>query len=491
MKENLKQFYQKHKRTIWISIISIFYTAFLICLTFFHENWRDEAQAWLMCRDLSFIDLLKQLKIEGHPCLWYLILFPFAKLGFPYHTMNIISALLIGASVFLILKKAPFHISIKILIMTSIPFIYQHSIIARNYSLIPLIISLLAIYYFQKNKHPFIYGFLLVLLFNTHSLMLGLGLLLCLDWIIEFIKTPKNKKNKNTIISLILVLIALGLVIAFYHAGMVNNADYGVFSIKSLNIPYIFKNGLNTLHYFSNQYTPIWYKSITGFIMTTMVILLFIVLLIYNKKQAIIYLGAIAFQWIIFTYSVPASPHRVMVIVYVAIFCSWLVLKENKKKSAKYILTIILLIFFINLSYLSIKPIRQDIQKNYSSSKDMAQYLNNNISGDYEIIGIFDFKIESILPYLPKKIKAWSPITKQNYTFITWNEERNMVLKPEEMLNNITEHFSSPKALYYIFAPRESEEFKNMLLKNKQLKFLYKTRTSICGESYELYQLLL
>ena len=31
-----------------------------------HEAWRDEAQSWLIARDLSFIDILKQMKFEGH-----------------------------------------------------------------------------------------------------------------------------------------------------------------------------------------------------------------------------------------------------------------------------------------------------------------------------------------------------------------------------------------------------------------------------------------
>ena len=34
-----------------------------------HENWRDEAQAWLLARDLSVPELIEQMSYEGHPCL--------------------------------------------------------------------------------------------------------------------------------------------------------------------------------------------------------------------------------------------------------------------------------------------------------------------------------------------------------------------------------------------------------------------------------------
>ena len=65
-------------------LIFTIYLTFTFIVMINHEAWSDEAQAWLLVRDLDFFSLLKQLAIEGHPSLWYLILFPFVKLGFPY-----------------------------------------------------------------------------------------------------------------------------------------------------------------------------------------------------------------------------------------------------------------------------------------------------------------------------------------------------------------------------------------------------------------------
>ena len=48
-----------------------------------HVNWRDEAQAWLLARDLSPVQLFRQMSYEGYPCLWHLLLMPLAKLGLP------------------------------------------------------------------------------------------------------------------------------------------------------------------------------------------------------------------------------------------------------------------------------------------------------------------------------------------------------------------------------------------------------------------------
>ena len=81
---------------IFLLIIYILITCTSI---FFHEIWRDEAQAWCLARDLNFIDLYTQTRIEGHPFLWYLTLFPFTKMHLPVEAMQILSTILASLSV--------------------------------------------------------------------------------------------------------------------------------------------------------------------------------------------------------------------------------------------------------------------------------------------------------------------------------------------------------------------------------------------------------
>ena len=56
-----------------------------------HELWRDEANVWLMARELTPWELLGEIKYQGHPCLWYLLVMPFAKAGLPFKTIGILS----------------------------------------------------------------------------------------------------------------------------------------------------------------------------------------------------------------------------------------------------------------------------------------------------------------------------------------------------------------------------------------------------------------
>lgn len=60
----------------------IVYAVITFCCVYFHEQWKDEAQSWLLAKNLNFVELINQMKYEGHPLLWYIIIMPFAKLRF-------------------------------------------------------------------------------------------------------------------------------------------------------------------------------------------------------------------------------------------------------------------------------------------------------------------------------------------------------------------------------------------------------------------------
>ena len=168
----MKRFIKENKVEIIIMFVYVIST-FIIGM-FFHEKWRDEAQAWLMARDLNLFDLLKQMKYEGHPFLWQLILMPFAKLGFPYITESLISLLFMWIATWLLLIKSPFDKLVKIFILLSLPIIYFYPVIARNYSLIPLALFIIAILYKDRNEKKVHYCLAILFLAYTHILMWGL-----------------------------------------------------------------------------------------------------------------------------------------------------------------------------------------------------------------------------------------------------------------------------------------------------------------------------
>lgn len=277
-----------------ISLVSIF----------FHEQWRDEAQSWLLVRDLNLFELFSQLKYEGHFLLWYLIIMPFAKLGFPYITQNIISWFICLIAIILINLKSPFKTYQKILFTFSTPLIYFFPVVSRCYCLIPLAISLLAIFYKNRKEKPFRYILSIVLLANTHTLMLGMVGILLLDFYIDCIKTRKTNsktQNKKYILSFVLVVILLFITALPLFASLTTNRTIYTNTNIDINKTKFPLNILSNIYLVILSMYPVIYNIPIFEIIIIFTIFIFAIILakIYTKSF-IEFL--IAFLWQVFIY---------------------------------------------------------------------------------------------------------------------------------------------------------------------------------------------
>ena len=108
--ENKNQF-QKH---FFYALLLVLYVSLHLFLILHHEAFRDEAQAWTIAKNTTLSELFADLSIEGHPCLWFLIIRPFAKLGMSYRYFGMISLVFMGISAALFLYLAPFGDALKI-----------------------------------------------------------------------------------------------------------------------------------------------------------------------------------------------------------------------------------------------------------------------------------------------------------------------------------------------------------------------------------------
>ena len=52
-------------------IILLIYFLSISIVSYFHEPWGDEAQAWLIARDCTYKEMIFEIgHLEGHPFLW-------------------------------------------------------------------------------------------------------------------------------------------------------------------------------------------------------------------------------------------------------------------------------------------------------------------------------------------------------------------------------------------------------------------------------------
>ena len=147
-----------------------------------HEGWFDEAQAWLLAREVGPIDLLVHyVRYEGTPPLWHLLLMIPAKLGLPFEFIKVIALCFSSLAVWLILFKAPFPLLFRVLFPFTFFLFYQYAVVARSYCMVMPLLALLAVEYPCRREHPVRHVLLLVLLsqVSLHAALIAGGLFVC------------------------------------------------------------------------------------------------------------------------------------------------------------------------------------------------------------------------------------------------------------------------------------------------------------------------
>lgn len=367
------------KNLCWL--IFILYTIINLILMLKHEPWRDEIHAWLMAKELSIAELIEASRFDGHPILWHLILMPFAKLGFPIITLNIIGYIVVLISAWIFLFKTNLSLFFKTIVIFTVPFTYIFSSISRNYCLILLLLMLIVVLYDKKNDKPILYSILIVLLVHTHSLAWGIvaGLTITFHFK-EIIMYFRNKKNtadiKKIIIGLTLIAVStISVVLELYGT---TNSDYGVGS---------------------NSYVTYCIKIMLGMMCFA---LLFTLFSKSNYDEFLILLCSFAFQILIYTCVYSSVLFQRFMLIFVILLFYLMLLSKTKLPRKKLDLICIVYLIFICIFACNnfINTIIKDIKYPYSSAKEMANYINKNLPKNTTVLIDASIIGQSIIPYL-------------------------------------------------------------------------------------------
>ena len=162
------------------------FLAALGAVSYFHEPWFDEAQAWLIARDASYGDILFLLPhYECHPPLWHLILSLPAKLGVPFEAgLKTIGFLIPAVTAALLLFRSRLPRPVRLCLPFGYFFFYQYGVIVRPYSLMLLTALLLGMTFPARERHPWRTVGLLALLCLTsaYGIVLSAGIAACMVW---------------------------------------------------------------------------------------------------------------------------------------------------------------------------------------------------------------------------------------------------------------------------------------------------------------------
>ena len=157
----------------------------------YHEPWRDETHSWLIVQlSDSLPDLFVNKAYEGHPMLWYLLLYAVKEfIGNSFPDAQILNWLLSVGAVCLLVQFSSFSLPVKILLTFSYFLSFEYAILARNYAVaIVLLFAVCSLFRFRHQHWPYlaICG-LLALLFQASAYALIIGACLYVTLLAELV----------------------------------------------------------------------------------------------------------------------------------------------------------------------------------------------------------------------------------------------------------------------------------------------------------------
>lgn len=382
----------------------------------FHEPWADEAQSWLLARDSTLTALWTDVPhYEGTPPLWHTLLHLLIGLGLPYGGLNVVSALLGFAAAALLLRFSPWPLWVRVAAPFTFFLCYQYPVVARNYSLLPVLLFSAAALYRNPAKHLWLFTLTLCLTaaVSVHGFVLSLaialsyGLAEAKGW--KSLHRTERKKRAAAAVVYGLSLAALAAIAwpatdvtfsawpAFTWNGALEVlaataadafAGHWVVSVfvVALSLPYLKKGG-----------------ALAAFALST-ALLLFVAVVIYSHAW---HRGLVFLAWL---------------------FAMWTA--GYRARMTRAALVSLAVVTGIQASW-TLRSVAYDWRQPYSGSRQAAEYLHT-AGIDREELHAVGFSSTSLQPYFPQnRFANWSG--RRNGAFWDWSP-RNRVNEPIEVL---------------------------------------------------------
>lgn len=153
----------------WTSAVLLLFVLLAAVGVLRHEMWRDELEIWLVARDSgSPFELFRNIATEGHPILWYLLVWCATRLTDNPVSMQFLSVAIGTATVFLVLRYAPFTRLQRALFCLGYFPLYEYTILSRNYGVEMLLAVAVAALWERRREHWLRLGAVLFLLAQSH-----------------------------------------------------------------------------------------------------------------------------------------------------------------------------------------------------------------------------------------------------------------------------------------------------------------------------------
>ena len=394
--------------------------SFLIC----HENWRDEAQAWLLARDLSIPELIAQMSYEGHPCLWHLLLMPLAKLGLPYVSMNVLSLTVMSVAVALFLWKAPLPLPFKALALFGGAFsllLSRHCPQLLPHPAVRLYDGLLLP---GPREKPLRYGLSIALMVQTHIIMLAWQRRL--RWYGSGRPLPATRRDRGRRTLLMqgagLTLPLLSFLFLLVQVSHPQNATaYNLQPTDVLRLPR--EAALAVRELFAPFPTPLNYILA---LLAVGVPLWFLIRAVRKRefallKAAVAVAVGMAWQFVIHVLITSSTVMRTLSNFFMLLWFFWVSWPVAGDKWLRRLLALVLAAIEL-VTYSAYPLVFNEYRLPNSDAGHCAAFIEGTLPPDTLFLDLNEARAASLLPHLPEGYVFYSIYDGEPVTFASWDK---------------------------------------------------------------------
>jgi hypothetical protein len=377
------------------AVLLLFHAAITLIVTLRHEPWRDEAQTWLVARDLPLEQTLQWTRLDGTPILWHALVLPFARGGAPYLAQSLLNWIIAVGAVALLLFRAPFGWLTKTLFVVSFYAAFEYAVIARSYALGILLSFAIVAIHAQRRARPLTYALLVLLLANVNA-HCGAAAFAFASWFAFELFRERNRDARQWL-AVIVMLAGIGLAFAQIYTpgpGLPPNV---------ISPPY--------LGAIVEATSGAFFPGVESALVTFIAIIAMLVLLATLRGEALwlalVSLTGLAFLFIVVW--IDGYRHYGLVLMTI-IAALWL---ARPKRIAVIVLNIALA-FSIAMT---IRYAHADLTRNFSGSREIANVLRNETR---PIAAHPPAQAAAVLPYLERRTLHYAALGRDG-SYLAWD----------------------------------------------------------------------
>ncbi len=225
-----------------------------------HEMWRDELQAWLLAAGSGTLpELFHNMRYEGHPALWHLLLFAVSRITDALWAMQVLHLVIAAAAVFVFARNAPFSRRGRALFAFGYFPLFEYGVISRSYSLgLLLVLAFASLAPRRMNPEARGYlplGIILALLANANAYGWLLAAALAGALVVEALTRAEARLGRMTEALLALGIWTVGAALGAFQ--MVPPADGGFAARSSWSLVWDLQKLLLTFSSVAQAYLPL------------------------------------------------------------------------------------------------------------------------------------------------------------------------------------------------------------------------------------------